>query len=147
MGNKSAISLSLSSIPLTKKQKKLKKMEIHSNQYPTKMILTLNEYNKILQDCEELIERYELPSVNLCEKYEIDYDTLLSLCSQLHIKQIKKYLYHIEQDLTRINEVRNTLSFSFSKYLLFCINRSLFDLFHLIVNYYCLFICLEGTTR
>ena len=78
------------------------------------MILTLNEYNKILQDCEELIERYELPSVNLCEKYEIDYDTLLSLCSQLHIKQIKKYLYHIGQDLTRINEVRNTLSFSFS---------------------------------
>jgi hypothetical protein len=72
-----------------------------------RMIVTVSEYDEIVKRCRILIETFELPSTALCEAFHLDYDALLCICNQLYIRQTKKFLPSIEQDLQRIAQVDN----------------------------------------
>ncbi len=75
------------------------------------MIIRIEEYHEIIRHCKLLIESFELPSLSLCDDLQMDYDSLVSICNQLHVKQTKKLLPLIEQDLHRIAQVlkKNTI--------------------------------------
>lgn len=71
------------------------------------MILTIYEYNEIVNDCRILIDKFQLPNLNICEKFQIEYDAMSSICNQIYIRQTKRITPLIEQDLPRISQVRD----------------------------------------
>jgi hypothetical protein len=69
------------------------------------MIVAVERYHEILRLCRPLVESFRLPNIEICEKCQLDYDALTSICNQLYIRQTKKLLPFIEQDLQRIRQV------------------------------------------
>ncbi len=70
------------------------------------MIISVEEYYEILKHCKGLVESFQLPDLTLCDRLNVEYDSLVSICSQLHVKQTKKLLPLIEQNLERIAQVK-----------------------------------------
>ena len=76
------------------------------------MIVTIERYQDIVRQCRPLVESFQLPNIEFCEQCQLDFDALTSICNQLYIRQTKKLLPFIEQDLPRIKQV----SVSYLKY-------------------------------
>jgi hypothetical protein len=69
------------------------------------MIVPVARYNEILRECRLLVESFRLPTIEFCEQCQLDFDALTSISNQLYIRQTKKLLPFIEQDLQRIAQV------------------------------------------